>query len=169
MACRLPVNLARALPRRARGRASSERDRFTVFSNDKMLLSLFNRAAGWLGGFGGRRRGPIAPGVLQSGCRCDGARIQITALVVEKCRKADAQTRHEERMSIVALAVPSCHRTNGANYIPRGRGFLRTLTTPCVRVGEPPPACLRRLQSVERNVARAASARSMRRRSGAAA
>ena len=40
------------------GGNSSERDRLAVFLGHKALLCFVNRAAGWEGGAGGRRRGP---------------------------------------------------------------------------------------------------------------
>ena len=49
---------ARTAPDEREVRFSSERDRLAVFLGHKALLCFVNRAAGWEGGAGGRRRGP---------------------------------------------------------------------------------------------------------------
>ena len=48
-------------------RESSECDRPSDFLGHKAMLCFINRAAGWEGGAGGRRRGPIAGGPAAAG------------------------------------------------------------------------------------------------------
>ena len=67
MASRLPARLAPCLrtlvvPRRARGRVCRHRDRLAVFLGTLRCYVSLHRAVGWVGGLGGRRRGPIAEG-----------------------------------------------------------------------------------------------------------
>ncbi len=62
------VRAARAtVPHRAQGWVSSERDRRAT-SLGTSRSYLVNRAAEWLGGVGGRRRGPQCRGCCASGC-----------------------------------------------------------------------------------------------------
>ena len=79
----MPARLARALPRRARGRASSERDRRADLLGHKMVLYLAQsgrRMARW-----GRREaaGTRHRGFCEAGAGA-GARVNIMALVSEK-------------------------------------------------------------------------------------
>ena len=126
----------------------------------KALLCFVNRAAGWEGGAGGRRRGPVAGGPAQR-VPAMGRHEDITALVFNRAEQGQVPRR--AGTSIVALGrsfMPS-RRTERSRLAGRGPVWLPQHDTRSVRVGERhcPPACLRRLQAAERNGAKAVSAR----------
>ena len=72
---------------------SSERDRRATSLGTRRSYILVNRAAGWLGGVGGRRRGPGTGGPASAGAG-GGEAAHITALVAGS-RKASFMTRPE--------------------------------------------------------------------------
>jgi len=77
------------------GQRSSECDRRADIWGDKTLLCPLHRAAGWEGGAGRRRRGPGTGGTREAGAGA-GARVNIMALVAQKCSKAKAQAHRCE-------------------------------------------------------------------------
>jgi hypothetical protein len=114
----------------------------------------------------GRREaaGTRCRGSCEAGAGKGEAR-HITALVTQKWSKARAQAHSEGRASTVAIGRSFMPFTERSECDLRGRGPLCSpqLDTRSVRAQRVSPACLRRLQSVERNAAKAASARSSRR------
>jgi hypothetical protein len=126
----------------------------------KALLCFVNRAAGWEGGAGGRRRGPVAGGPAQR-VPAMGRHEDITALVFERAKQGQVPRR--AGTSIVALgrsSIPS-RRTERSRSGRSRSCCLPEHDTRSVRVGEHHcwPACLRWLQTAERNEAEAAVAR----------
>src|SRR5207237_139490 len=63
---------------------SSERDSEAASLGTRSLLYLMNRAAGWLGGVGGRRRGPQCRGFTRSGIRHWGGIKYNTGLCLKR-------------------------------------------------------------------------------------
>ena len=103
-------------PAEREGGISSERDSEAASLGTRSLLCSMDRAAGWLGGVGGKRRGPQHRGSCEAGAG-DGAALCTTALVSN------------------AGSTPSCQPPNGAKlfladscdclqlYPRSGRGF----------------------------------------------
>ena len=85
----------------------------------KALLCFVNRAAGWLGGDGGRRRGPVAGGPAER-VPDMGRHEDITVLVFDRVSLGGAKGAQERAPS----AKPCLHAItpNGANPNQRGRG-----------------------------------------------
>ena len=106
----MPASLARALPRRARGRVSSERDRLADFSAHNTLLYFVNRAAGGEGWVGRKRRGPCTGGLAKRVPVWGGTTYNSC------CAPRNGARRSHRRAgtSTVGVDVPSCHPPNGA-------------------------------------------------------
>jgi hypothetical protein len=67
---------------------SSERDNEAASLATRRCYMRLNRAAGWLGGVGGKRRGPQHRGSCGSGCRCWGGSPYNMLLWLERLSKA---------------------------------------------------------------------------------
>ena len=137
----MPASLARSLPRRARGRASRDRDRRADFLATRRCYVSLHRAAGGAGWAGRKRRGPGTGGPARAGAGV-GAGVNITALVAGKWRKAEPQARkHEHRgrsRSVVPAAERSEAETSGvavrvpAGFTRRAAGERSELNVPCL-------------------------------------
>ena len=158
----MPANLARALHRTSARSGSAVSVTGLPFSwaTRRCYAQSIGPMAGQVGK--GGSGGDPAPGVLRSGCRCGGEIEHNTLLWLRKSEQGQVSRR--AGTSIVVLGRSFMPSTpNGANSHWRGRGPTVCLNSirASVRVGERNcrPACLRRLQAVERNGAKAADAR----------
>src|SRR5882672_10156354 len=82
-----------------------------------------NRAAGWLGGVGGRRRGPGIRGSCVSGCRCWGGFEYNSSCGWKGSRKAKPQARKNEHRKFCRSFMPS----GSTKHVQLSRGRFRVL------------------------------------------
>ena len=137
----MPASLARSLPRRARGRASRDRDRRADFLATRRGYVSLHRAAGGAGWAGRKRRGPGTGGPARAGAGA-GAGVNITALVAGKWRKAEPQARKHEHRGRSRSVVPAAERSEAEAsgvavrrvpvHAPRSGRAQRVKTVPCL-------------------------------------
>jgi hypothetical protein len=119
------------------------------------LLYFVDRVAGGAGWVGRRRRGP-APGVLRSGCRCGEARYITFGCAPRNWSKAETQARRNEHRRRSRSFMPSAERSEVKSAGSRFRfcAGSRDAKRASRRASTVRIACLRRLQTAERNGAK---------------